>query len=88
MSKEFHNKISELEQNLDKLKNKEPEISQAKKDKMVGERVFAEIVGGVLFGVVFGLMLDDYFNTTPIFLLTLLILGLAGSVYNIYKATK
>jgi F0F1-type ATP synthase assembly protein I len=88
MSKELHNKIAELEESLKKAKNQETEPSQEKQDKAMGQKVFAEIVGGVLFGVIFGLMLDEYFNTAPIFLLILIILGLAGSVYNIYKATK
>lgn len=88
MSEELNNKIVQLEESLEKLKSKETEIPQEKKDKAMGQKVFAEIIGGVLFGVIFGLMLDDYFDTAPIFLLILLILGLAGSVYNIYKATK
>ncbi len=83
---EFDKKASEIEQGLSKLK-KEDQI-KPQSDKIMGERAFAEIVGGMLFGVFSGYWIDDYFDTSPIFLLVMIILGLAGSIYNIYKATK
>lgn len=84
--KEFDQKAKEIEQGLKNLK-KEDEI-KPQNDKVMGERAFAEIIGGLLFGVFSGYWIDDYFNTSPIFLLVMIILGLAGSIYNIYKATK
>ncbi len=83
---EFDKKAQEIEQGLKALKKEEKTKPQS--DKVVGERAFAEIVGGLLFGVFSGYWIDDYFNTAPIFLLVMIILGLAGSIYNIYKATK
>lgn len=79
-------KVRKIEQGIDALKNNESKISESAKDKLQGEKAFAEIVGGLIFGVVFGLMLDKYFNTKPLFLIIFVILGLAGSIYSIYKA--
>jgi ATP synthase protein I len=80
-------KLSSLKQKIDKLENAEKKSDLAK-DKNIGERVFAEIIAGLIFGVVFGQMTDNYFDTSPIFLLVFIILGLAASIYNVYKATK
>ncbi len=85
MTDEFDKKADEITQGLEKLRVKE-EPSDARKDRNLGERAFAEIIGGLIFGLLFGYGLDDYFDTTPIFLLVFVLLGLAGSVYNIYKA--
>lgn len=84
---DFDKKAAEIEQGLEQLKKAERE-PKPQSDKVTGERAFAEIVGGLLFGVFSGYWIDDYFNTQPIFLLVMIILGLAGSIYNIYKATK
>ena len=55
---------------------------------LTAEKVMAEIIGGLIFGFIFGFMIDNYFDTKPIFLLILITLGLAGSIYNIYKESE
>ena len=50
--------------------------------------IVSELIGGVTAGGLLGYYLDDYFNTTPLFLLILLILGLISSLYTIYKKGK
>lgn len=60
-------------------------ISENNKDKFRAEYIISELIAGIVFGIVLGMFLDDYFSTAPIFLLSLIILGLAGSFYNIYK---
>jgi len=83
---DFDSKAKQIEAGLNKLKK--TDVPKEKSDKIMGERVFAEIIAGLIFGAFSGYWIDDYFNTAPIFLLVMIILGLAGSVYNIYKATK
>jgi F0F1-type ATP synthase assembly protein I len=68
----------------DKVEEQVKEVKR-KNSRLTAERIIFELFGGILFGVFAGFLVDDYFNSTPIFLLIFLILGLAGSFYNIYK---
>ena len=83
---DLNRKAKEIEEGLARLQVKKT-LSEGTKDKIAGERAFAEMVGGILFGLFFGFIFDDYFNTRPLFLIIFIFLGLAGSIYNIYKAT-
>lgn len=69
---------AEIEKHLKEDKKKAP-------SGLTGEKALAELVAGLLFGLFFGFLLDDYFDMHPFFIITLIILGLAGSIYNIYK---
>ncbi len=88
MKEHVDKKAKDIEHRLKRLKGAEVEQPKAmmKGDKAMGERAFAEIVGGMLFGVITGWLLDDAFNSRPLFLIIMIILGLAGSIYSIYKA--
>lgn len=84
--------MAELDERLKKLdediSNRGVETQKtSRKDAITGERVIAELIAGILFGLFVGFFLDDYFDTRPLFLLIFIILGLAGSFYNIYKDT-
>jgi len=46
------------------------------------------IITPLLLGVFIGIYLDRLFNTKPIFVLTLIILGTVASFYNIFKLVK
>lgn len=76
-----------LKQRIKNFKQRSnPEIKE--RSGLTAEKVLAEMIGGLLFGFIFGFLIDDYFDTKPIFLLILIILGLAGSIYNIYKEAE
>jgi len=84
--KNIDKEIENIQSGLKNLKdNAEKPLNN---DRLTGERVFAEIVAGLIFGTLVGYFVDDYFHTAPIFLISLIILGLAASIYNIYKATN
>ncbi len=83
----FDEDSKKLQQGLSSLKNNS-NLRDVNKDRVAGERVFSEIVGGLIFGILVGWLIDSYFHTRPIFLIIFVFLGLAASVYNIYKATK
>lgn len=85
MSNDLKEKLEKVDQGIASLtKDKSPK----KKDGLSGERVLGELIAGILFGVFVGLFLDNHFNTKPLFLISLIILGLAGSFYNIYKSVS
>jgi ATP synthase protein I len=83
----FDDRFKNLDDKLKAISKKELEKLEKKQksDKVKGEMVLAELVAGIVFGLFFGFLIDDYFGTTPLFLIILIILGLAGSFYNIYK---
>lgn len=82
MTEDPNHKITKIEKDIENFS----EVNSKKKsDGLNGERVLAELIAGLLFGVFVGYQIDKYFNTKPLFLIILTILGLAGSFYNIYK---
>ena len=93
---EFRKRLEKLERGLSKYSDKDkPEDVKSDDDqeevprsKLSAERIIFEIFGGILFGFFFGMLLDNYLNTKPLFILIFIILGLAGSIYNIYKVAK
>ena len=54
----------------------------------LGNRVLAELLGGMIGGALIGWVLDRLFGTTPAFLLTLLFLGIGVAFRNIIKLSK
>jgi len=82
--KEVGDNLKNLESKINDFKQKNVE-KKPSNSGMSAEKTLAELVAGLLFGLFLGFFLDDYFDTRPLFLITLIILGLAGSFYNIYK---
>jgi F0F1-type ATP synthase assembly protein I len=85
--KDHSAEIKKLDEKLKKF-----EVEKSKKGKssasVEGERVIAEIIAAVIFGVFAGYNLDVYLNTKPIFLILFVILCIAVSFYNIYKGFR
>jgi ATP synthase protein I len=54
----------------------------------LGNRVLAELLGGMIGGAAIGWALDQLFGTTPVFLLLLLFLGIGVAFRNIIRLSK
>ena len=54
----------------------------------LGNRVLAELLGGMIGGALIGWVLDRLFGTTPLLLLTLLFLGIGVAFRNIIRLSK
>ena len=54
----------------------------------LGNRVLAELLGGMIGGAAIGFVLDKVFHTTPAFLLCLLFLGIGVAFRNIIRLSK
>jgi ATP synthase protein I len=54
----------------------------------LGNRVLAELLGGMIGGAVIGWTLDWFFGTTPWLLLTLLFLGIVVAFRNIIRISN
>ena len=82
-------RVSSLEERLEKAQNRErikakhrnrsPDESQR-----LGMRVLSYLIGGVAGGFILGWLLDNLFETTPLFLLLCFFLGIGVAFRRIY----
>ena len=54
-------------------------------DYRTGNRVLADLIGGLVGGAVIGWALDQWFDTTPLLLLVFLFLGIGVAFRNIIR---
>ena len=64
-----------------------PKPDPADENVGVGAKAGVELVGAVLGGALIGYGLDYYFQTSPMWFLIFIILGVITGFYNIYKIT-
>ena len=87
-------KIKDFEIRLKNLKNKTSKDNKRKNQsinfKDVGRyiRVSVELFSAILVGVIIGIILDKYFNTSPLFLFIFLLLGSFAGLLNVYRTVK
>lgn len=86
-------RITSLNQRLDKAKTEEAIRSGRARDKgqddeRLGQRVLAELIGGMVGGALIGWVLDRFLGTSPWLLLTLLGLGIASAFRNIIRLSN
>ena len=53
-----------------------------------GFRIAVDLLAGLVIGVVLGLVLDHWLNTTPLMLVVFLFLGAAAGMLNVYRAAS
>ena len=51
-------------------------------------RVGVELFSAILVGVIIGIILDKYFNTSPLFLFIFLLLGSFAGLLNVFRTVK
>ena len=84
-----------------KLKNLDSRIKEAKssikqnnnqniKPSPIGKvlKLAVEIVAAMAVGLGIGLLIDNYFNTRPIFTLIFFLLGSAAGILNVFRVAK
>nr|WP_295372855.1 AtpZ/AtpI family protein [uncultured Sphingosinicella sp.] len=57
----------------------------ADKNQQLGNRVLSYLIGGFAGGALIGWVLDRLFDTSPLLLITLMLLGAVGGFWNIIK---
>ena len=57
----------------------------ADRNQQLGNRVLSYLIGGLAGGALIGWVLDKLFGTSPLLLISLLILGTIGGFWNIIK---
>jgi ATP synthase protein I len=85
-------RINSLDERLRRARNEEAIRSgEVRKDdggQRLGNRVLAELLGGLIGGVLVGLGLDHVLGTAPWLLLTFLFIGIANAFRNIIRITS
>ena len=86
-------KLKDFEIRLKKLKNKTSKDYKKNKSinfKDMGKylRVGVELFSAILVGIIIGILLDKYFNTSPLFLFIFLLLGSFAGLLNVYRTVK
>ena len=57
----------------------------ADRNEQLGNRVLSYLIGGLAGGALIGWVLDRLFGTSPLLLITLMLLGAVGGFWNIIK---
>ena len=82
-------KIKSLNQRIQKAKDGS-NLGQNKPPSPVGKamKVVVEIVAAMAVGLVIGILLDNYFDTRPIFIIIFFLLGSAAGILNVFRVAK
>ena len=82
-------KIKSLNQRIQKAKSNS-DLGQNKPPSPVGKamKVVVEIVAAMAVGLVIGILLDNYFDTRPIFIIIFFLLGSAAGILNVFRVAK
>jgi len=82
-------KLNELEQKIEQFKkqDKKPIIPQSQSSSLA-MRVVTDLISGLLVGGAIGYFLDEAFNSSPLFLVIFLIIGMAAGFANLYRSLE
>ena len=80
-------KIDNLKKKIDVLENKNKVYPKNLKKSGAGFafKISTEIVAALIVGVVIGLLVDNYFNSSPFGLIIFFILGAIAGFLNVYR---
>ena len=81
-----HGDMSELDARIKKMRaENEPKSEQSLSGAGVAFRIGIDLISGVAFGVIVGLLLDKWWETTPWMLIVMIILGTAAGIRNVIR---
>lgn len=87
-------RLTSLDQRLDRAKTDEAirkgeqRVDKGEGDYRLGNRVLAELIGGMVGGALIGWVLDRLLGTSPWLLLALLFLGIVVAFRNIIRISS
>ena len=78
--------LSEIETRIQQARaENEPKTEQNYSSAGVAFRIGVDLISGVAFGVVVGLALDSWLDTTPWMMILLILLGTAAGIRNVIR---
>lgn len=86
-------RIDTLRERIDRASLTETERTKRRKGEVdnnyrLGNRVLADLIGGIGGGLLIGWLLDQLFDTSPWLLLVFLFLGIGAAFRNIWKISS
>ncbi len=81
-------KLDELRGRDKAMANKEAENLRNAANMSVGMRAGAELVGAIMASGLIGYGLDRWFETKPVFLIIMLLLGVCTGFFNVWRTTQ
>lgn len=78
-------RLQELKGKIDNIKNEQKDSSKSRNSSTALINVASELVAGVIVGVIVGLLLDDLFNSKPLFLIICIIFAVVAAFRSIWK---
>ena len=88
--------IKAPDENLNSLKKKIQEAKEKIEEPVVEApkplgkimKVVVEIVAAMAVGLGIGILIDNYFDTRPFFIIVFFLLGSAAGIMNVFRVTK
>ena len=89
MSDTNHKSPKDLKEKIDQAKSKYISNKQ-NEPKSFGKvmKVVVEIVAAMAVGLGIGILIDNYFETRPIFIIVFFLLGSAAGILNVFRVAK
>ena len=86
-------RIDSLQERIEKASLSEADRTKARKSEVdnnyrLGNRVLADLIGGIGGGALIGWLLDKLFDTSPRLLLVFMFLGIVVAFRNIWKISS
>ena len=86
-------KLKDFNKRLENLKNSNLKKKNQKKNFFYKDfgtffRSGIELLSAIIVSLVMGIMIDNYFNSKPLFLIIFLILGFAAGIMNVFRSVK
>lgn len=84
-------RLESLDERLDRAQRREAAKASKVQDDptyRVGQMVLSQLIGGPLGGGIVGWLLDRWLGTAPWLMLTLLFLGFAGGMFNVFRISS
>ncbi|MBT4921677.1 MAG: hypothetical protein HON23_01530 [Rickettsiales bacterium] len=87
-NKDIDQRLKNLSEKLTPEDNPEENQVEINKHMSYAFKISAELIAGIAIGGFIGYYCDKIFLTKPLFLIIFLLLGVAGSLLNIYRDIK
>ena len=87
-------KLKDFEKRLENIKYKTAKKNNKKSQSLnlrnlgLYLRSGLELFASIVVGLVIGIVMDKYFETSPLFLIIFLMLGFASGIMNVYRSVK
>jgi ATP synthase protein I len=81
-------RLESLDQRLDRMQQAEAKRTGRAQGDRTGWLVVNQLIGGPLGGGIVGWLLDRWLGTAPWLMLTLMFVGFAGGVFNIFRVSS